>query len=325
MLRIRPLKEKDIQELESAIDKRSLFHSPLRGIDDAEVRMYQKRLYRSLFSTTLSLDGRMLVMAEDSGGFQGFLHLLTDYADNLYSLHQGTVLDLIYPEGDEEVLSSLITYAEEALTKIPRNFIVVLPELRNVMLRNVLQQLGFHVEYTQFVTALSPSKGCNTTPLRVKEASYGDIKTLLELGSSQIKQVLSPLRFLSHKAMKEEYMQGHAFDWANSSQYVTCHMVYDSDDSLLGYLTVERNRCDLQTGTEEAHLIDILFRDFSLKQKYLAPLLQRLDDSLSADGISLRITTIPSDDRETEALLDLIEGRHDCESVQMVKSLRRLR
>ncbi|MGV8125232.1 MAG: hypothetical protein AB2L14_36250 [Candidatus Xenobiia bacterium LiM19] len=325
MLHIRPLTEKDFHGLEIAIDKRSLHHSPLRGTDDDTVRAYQKRLYRSLVSSTVSQDGRMLLMAESSDGFQGFLHLLTDYADNLYSIHQGTILDLIYPEGDKEILNALIVHAEKILTERQRHFIVILPEYRNVTEREVLYQAGFHDEYTHFITALSPSKGRREMPLRLKEASYGDIKTLLEMGAGQAGQILSPLRFLSHKALKEEYLKGHAFDWAAAPQYVTCHMVYDSSDSLLGYFTVERNRCDLQTGTEEAHLTDIIFQDFSLKQRYLAPLLQWLDRSLSADGISLRLTAIPSGDRETEALLDLIEGHHDCERVQMVKSLRRQR
>jgi len=323
MVHIRPLKDKDLHDLESAIDKRKLYHSPLRCTDDFQVRAYQKRLYRSLVSSTVSQDGRMLLMAESSDGFKGFLHLLTGYVDNLYSIYQGTILDLIYPEGDEDTLRALIEHAENSLIKIQRHFIVILPEFRNIMEREVLHQSGFHDEYLHFVTALSSSKGRRKMPFRLKEASYGDIRTLLEMGAVQTEQILSPLRFISQKALRQEYMKGHGFDWAASPQHVTCKMVYDSNDSLLGYLTVERNRCDLQTGIEEAHLTDIIFRDFSLKQRYTAPLLQWLDRSLIADGTFLRITAIPSGDRETEALLDLIEGHHDCERVQMVKSLRR--
>jgi len=321
MLNIRPLIEKDIPLLEEAIDCRSLHHSPLRRIGDCKVRLHQKDLYRSIAASAVCQEGRMLLMAENGEGPSGFMHLLTDYADNLYSLHQGTVLDLICLDEAGEAAAALMEYAEKMLSEMGRRFIVVLAEHGNACLRKTLSQMGFIDEYLHFLNALSPSEDRETLPVVLKEASYGDIRALVDMGAEQAQKSLSPLRFLSYRSMKEEYAKSHAFDWAVSPEHTLCLMVHERGGRLLGYLTVERDRYDLYTGTAEAHLTDLIFSEQSDRQKYLAPLLRAIDDRLLGEGIGLRVTAIPSGDRETEALLDLIEGHHALERVQMVKSL----
>jgi hypothetical protein len=322
MLNIRPLIDKDIPLLEEAIDCRSLHHSPLRRIEDRLVRIHQKKLYRSIAASAVCQEGRMLLVAENREGPRAFMHLLTDYADNLYSLHQGTVLDLICPDEAGDAAVALMEYAEKILGDMGRRFIAVLAEHRNSCIRKTLSQMGFIDEYLHFLTTLSPSEGLETLPVVLKEASYGDVRALVDMGAEQAQKSLSPLRFLSYRSMKEEYAKSHAFDWAVSPEHTLCLMVHNRSGGLLGYLTVERDRYDLHTGTAEAHLTDLIFSEPSDRQKYLAPLLRTIDDRLLGEGISLRITAIPSGDGETEALLDLLEGHHDLERVQMVKSLR---
>lgn len=319
---IRLLREEDLIHLDNLIDGLGVYHSPLRHLADREARSHRKLSLRQVSGESPSSEPGIFVAARN-GRIRGFFSLFTDIVDTLYCPDQGTVLDMCAGDCDLEALNEMLAGAEDIVRSIPRQYLAVNTYARDREKLSLLQDRGFLREYTLFVREIPPH---GSTPVKIpcilREARYSDAKMMLEMGAAHVKEVLSLLRFNTEDDMRNEYMRGRAFDWWYYRDNFPSFLVVNGESSeVRGFVTLELDRIDYLTGTGEAHLVDIVFRDSSTRDRLLSPVLGAIDGYLRSRDYSLLVWKMPSSDRETTLLLEAVDPSAEEERLVMVRKI----
>jgi len=319
-MHIRDLSVNDTPGLEKLIEHRVFFLSPKRNISIERVEHHQKLFYRSLLFTGAQLDSISLITQWNNEILQGLIYLFSDYGDNLYSKDQGTVVDVIC--NDSQATNQLLEQAEQRFRSMHRRFIAALVHSNNHQLRGILKQRGYVDEYYIFLQTIKPSCRSKQESFIMKKADYGDAGLLLDIGGSSLWRSLSNFRYSSENERYNDYMKGHAFDWWHLPVCCSSFLIVDiSSEEVLGFLTIELDRSDPFTGQMEAHLIDVIFKDFSVQERLMSSLLGWVNDFLHLKGYQHRLWMLPATDRESLSLMEAVDRQAELEKIQMVKKI----
>ncbi len=258
---IKKLNNQDINFLSSLLLQRNTEYSKLRNISEERLREHQTNYYRSLIQSD-SVNS----LWSCTGG-KSAVHFLNSYADNLYSLNQSSIPDLLY--GDDCSKDDLLPLIEFVLTLTSegrKKYLQAVAAPGGNLAAQLFSSFAFQPESLYFLR--KPAKTGRKIRTRILEADYSMVPELMEIGRRNITQVLSPLRYSSPADMVFDYGQGHSFDWWFTPENFYCFAAYDSCGSCRGFLTFELNRVDSYTGTDEAHLVDFVFDEDFLSDNF---------------------------------------------------------
>jgi hypothetical protein len=318
---IREMNADDLPFLDQFLEKRAHFSSPLRSFSGPEPAAYQKLFYRSVVGALPGFEERRLFVSEEGGRPKGFLHLFLDFGDNLFLHNEGTIVDFLVEDDDHEAMALLLATAEKCVGD-KCHFLTAHVFRRDGVLGNHLLSRGFRPECLMFIKEVEKRRGAQDPPFVLTPAGIADVRAMLRIGASQVGRILSPLRYSSEEEMREDYLKGHSFDWWCNPENFLCHLVCDRENGeLLGFTTIELGRVDIFTGTREAHIVDLIFNDFSVQERMLAPLLDSLDELILEKQHTIRLLPVISHDRESRALIEMVERSSDLETIHMVKYL----